>query len=667
MKQVILSASKIILVPILLFLTLPLNGQANTINKISPSLEILLNNASPDEKIVVWVYLNEKQGSIENSFISEKSRRRRARVDRINFLLDEKDIPLNQKAVSAIKNSGATIRHQSKWFNALSVEANKITLEKISSLSFVRKIELLKKISKTLPPENEYGTRKSFTDNNIILPLALDYGPSFLQNQFTKSTKLHTAGLTGKGVLIAIFDSGFKTNHPAFDSLNLFATYDFINNIIPVDSLDCPGQLTILQQNFHGTAVLGTMAGNVPGELIGSAYEASYALAKTEITCSGIEIKIEEDNWIAAAEWADSIGADIISSSLGYYFFQDSSDYLKEQLDGNSALITRAADIAASKNILLFNSAGNERKTSWGTIIFPADADSVIAVGAVLSDSSLASFSSPGPTADGRIKPDVVTLGSVIHTANFQGGYSNYSGTSFSTPLVSAGAALAFQHDSSMTAEEYRKLIKETASQFQTPDNDFGYGLFDAALAADIIKINKSGNFILFLNDSLTIHITTSGRSQSIPVLATINLPAGSQFVDSGNGSGKLILTGTRQNDNLSEFTLTASVGYYTDSTNFTLETYASVAQYVIAAPNPFAESVRFLLSSNAGNLKSISIFNIVGEKIWEYLNSSTVFAEETIVWDGTNSRGEKVSSGVYLAYIRAENYEGNVKLLKIE
>ena len=456
--------------------------------------------------------------------LSDAARTRRRRIDPTGDAINFDDYPVNEATIAAVRQTGVEIHGASRWLKAIIVSADPAQIDRLAALPSIRQIDLDRTLrapfpEESAPPERLAGQSKAAEFN---------YGFSFDQNRFLNVIKLHNAGLTGRGVRIAVLDSGFDTPHRAFDSANIISTWDFVNGDATVDEPDCPTDIYSRQQYYHGTLVLGLLAGFRPDTLIGTAPEADYYLAKTEITCFGTEIQIEETNWILAAEWADSVGADIITTSLGYNTFTDVPDgYTVADLNGHTARITLAAEMAASKNILVVCSAGNDRGNSWGHIDFPADGDSVIAVGAVRFDSTLAPFSSPGPTSDGRIKPDITTIGAGIFTAAPVGsGWAVSSGTSFSAPQVAGCAALALEHDTTLTAADLRALIRGSGDRTLNPDNDFGYGLFDAVKTADIIRIIAPSRVTIAVDQSLSVPITTEGRSLVTPTLAPLNLPA---------------------------------------------------------------------------------------------------------------------------------------------
>ena len=256
-------------------------------------------------------------------------------------------------------------------------------------------------------------------------------------------------------------------------SVNVVASWDFVEN-----DNDVSGTYGY----SHGTQVLGVIGGYSPGNLIGPAFGADYILAKTEDI--NRETHLEEDNWVAAAEWADSIGADIISTSLGYNIFETGEgDYTYQDMDGNTTIITRGADLAVKKGIVVFSSAGNEGNNSWHHIIAPADGDSVIAVGNVTSIGAISPSSSRGPTSDGRIKPDLVAQGTNVYTVDpsDNSSFRGNSGTSFSAPLAAGAGALVLSYDSTLTPRQLYNILIINASNANNPNNEIGYGIINIA------------------------------------------------------------------------------------------------------------------------------------------------------------------------------------------
>jgi hypothetical protein len=300
----------------------------------------------------------------------------------------------------------------------------------------------------------------------------LNYGESLEQLEEIQVANAHDLGHKGAGVLVCMLDTGYYKDHEAFapirSSGRLIAEYDFIDH--DTQTQNELGEDPPTQHN-HGTYTWSALGGEKVGELYGPAYGARFILGKTEDVAD--EQPIEEDNWLAATEWADSIGARVISSSLGYLDW-----YTYEDMDGNTAVTTNAADIAASRNIVVCTAAGNEGTTDWFYIIAPADGDSVLAVGASTSQNTVVPFSSHGPTVDGRTKPEVLARGVGTHcaTSNSPTSYGNVSGTSLATPLVGGAAAMVIGAHPNWSAWRVRYALIRTADTFTTPDNHRGYG-----------------------------------------------------------------------------------------------------------------------------------------------------------------------------------------------
>jgi hypothetical protein len=437
--------------------------------------------ASGRSGVKVWVYFSDHGESSEAELrnmlsrvrIGERALDRRLRRSRLTGP-DIHDLQVNPAYVDALSRLGCEVRHRSRYMNAVSVRADAGQVRAITRLPFVARVDRVRTGKRALPDINQ-----SARDTVRGVPRAdetLDYGISEHQHQMINTKPLHEQGYTGAGVRVAVLDTGFFISHNGLSHLNLIAQWDFINNdgITTDEFRETEGQMG------HGTSSLGVIAGYLPGKTIGVAWEAEYILAKTERLLE--EVQAEEDDYVAALEWADGLGADVVSSSLGYFYW-----YEHEDLDGDTAVITRAVDIAASRGILVVTAAGNERNSAWGTLIVPADADSAIAVGAVDPGGILASFSSPGPTRDGRIKPDVVAQGLLVATLSwmYADNIAGFTGTSASAPLVAGAAALILQKNPDWSPIDVRDALRATASRADSPDNDYGWGIIDAYAAAN--------------------------------------------------------------------------------------------------------------------------------------------------------------------------------------
>ena len=429
-----------------------------------------------------WIFFSDKGEALNQqqtlattaAHLTPRARWRRAKVMPSHQLVDMTDVAVCPEYIRELTSRGMQVRAVSKWLNAVSVSASVEQLASTARLGFVVRQRPVLTFARA--PLQFYAQLEKASS-----PFALDYGPSLTQNTLMKVPEVHARGISGQGVLIAVFDTGFRLNHEAFNHLRVKGQYDFIgkDGDTDLEPEDNSSQIS------HGTMVLSVLGGYASGKLIGPAFSSDFLLAKTEDTSS--EKPIEEDYWVAAAEWADSLGADIISSSLGYMDWYEYQD-----MDGNTAPVTRAADLAVKKGILVLVAAGNEGNQPWLHIMAPADGDSVIAVGAIASSGSIAPFSSRGPSFDNRIKPDMVAMGmgvrciAVPPQANgVTSGYSVVDGTSAATPLAAGAAALLLSSHPQLTPMQVREALMMTADRAANPDNTYGYGLIDVLAALD--------------------------------------------------------------------------------------------------------------------------------------------------------------------------------------
>jgi len=377
---------------------------------------------------------------------------------------DYNDMPVSREYINQISALGFTLHCTSRWMNtALFKTKDETETSPLLALSFVSDVELVKRPS----------GKSSFADKLETITTADDPPPYDRPLTMVNGYPLHNAGYDGSGVLIAVLDGGFLYTDRA-SSLALLRsrngikyTYDFVNN-----------NTYVYSYHTHGTMVLSVLAGQISNAIRGTAPGADFLLLRTEDVTT--EFPVEEDYWAAGAEFADSAGADIISSSLGYFTFDaPEMNHTYADLDGNTTFITRAADIAASKGILVVNSAGNERNKPWLRIIAPADGDSVLASAAVDGSNKISSFSSAGPSADGQVKPDIATMGvSIVVQAN-ETQLARSNGTSFSCPVLSGMAACLMEAVPKADAMEIIDAIHSSADRYNNPDSLYGYGIPD--------------------------------------------------------------------------------------------------------------------------------------------------------------------------------------------
>lgn len=465
-------------------LTTPAFVRPALADKLSPRLRTELETLPTRDTIRAWVYFNDKGAWTPAQIERDLTDRARARRQRNGVAPDRYDVPVADRYLRDVAESGARVRHESRWLNAVSIEGNARDLARVASLPFVRRLDLVHAFHEPLPQVEDEPPASSMRQHAAI---SLDYGPSLTQNAQINVPALHDQGYSGSGVLIAMLDTGFNNlAHEALVDVDILATWDFVNGD-PIVA-DEPGQAG---SGNHGTYTLSALGGFEPGDLIGPAYGATFLLAKTENT--DWERHVEEDDWIAGAEWADNLGADIISSSLGYAtgFTDGEPDYSWEDMDGNTTIVAIGADIAASRGILVVNSAGNGGFVSLpaNTLGSPADGDDVLAIGAVDAAGVRAGFSSVGPSSDGQIKPDVAALGvGVVAASPFNDGvYFNVGGTSLACPLVAGAAALLLEARPSAGATDIMNALRQTASQAGSPNREYGYGIVDVAAAANTI------------------------------------------------------------------------------------------------------------------------------------------------------------------------------------
>lgn len=469
-------------------------------NPVIPSAyRTFLSSKPSTEKVRVWVYFTDKgildqesysiaRKMTENLFTLKSLQRRAKSIkgELISFI----DLPVNRPYIESVKNLGADLRQISRWLNAASFEVSIDKLDQISVLSFVKSIQPVLTYIRQ-PLKDEFQPESKPVES-------ADYGPSYDQLQQINVPAVHTLGYKGQGVLVCMMDTGFRKDHIAFKSAYLegrvLAEYDFINH--DTNTQNEPGQDASNQHN-HGTYTWSTLGGEIDGSLYGPAYKANFILAKTEYVPT--ETRIEEDNWVAGMEWADSLGADVISSSLGYLNFDNGFTYTKQQLDGKTAVTTIAANTATRLGIVVCNAMGNDGPGDT-TLITPADAETILACGAVNSSGVITSFSSRGPTGDGRIKPEVVARGYATYcaTALDTNTFGYVSGTSLSTPLVGGCAAVLLSAHPDWVPWKVREALMYTANNSYIPNNTYGWGLIDLLAAVQYSfrtgDVNRNGS-----------------------------------------------------------------------------------------------------------------------------------------------------------------------------
>ncbi|MGG8497875.1 S8 family serine peptidase [Tenacibaculum sp. TC6] len=476
-----------------------------------------------------WVFFkNKPQASTylsnPTSMLTQRSIDRRTRQQ---IALDEKDVPIDATYYNQVKNaSGITVLAKSKWLNAVHVRgtqsdinALKSTFSSVNQIEFANKSLNAKSSTRSVPAKEKISYQNKFAS----IKADFNYGVATDQVTMIKADFLHKQGFTGDGMYMAVIDAGFPNVNTleAFkrlrDNNKILGGYDFVNR-----------STNFYSGHYHGTHVLSDIAGYIENEFVGTAPDASFYLFITEDSAN--ESPLEESLWVEAAERADSLGVDVVNTSLSYSTFDNTNyNYTYADMDGKTAFITRGAEIGVSRGMIFVNSAGNSGNSTWKYISAPADAPSVFTVGAVNASRTIASFSSYGPTSDGRVKPDVLAHGQNVYVVNYQNGSTiTTNGTSFSSPVLAGAVASFWQAFPSLTNTEVMQKIRESADRYNNPTDQYGYGIpnFEKTYATlsnenitftDAIKVypNPVENWLMIDSEENNLKVsivTTLGR-----------------------------------------------------------------------------------------------------------------------------------------------------------
>ncbi len=471
------------------------------------------------------VFLNDKENSPytldrPEDFLSARALERQQSHD---YQIKPEDLPVNPTYVEQVAGTGAEVYYRSRWLNAILIQANGNQILTVENLDIVDTVEFV-------GPGAKLGARLGSNDPSSYPGLELQKLSSTLQNQMIDIPEMHAQGYRGEEMLIAVFDGGFQGvdqvepfNH-LFENDQIKGVFNYVNN-----------DQEVYQFTPHGTQVLSVLAAFDTVEIIGTAYKSDYYLLVTEDDAS--EYRIEEYNWAFAAEFADSAGVDVINSSLGYFDFDSASmNYSYEEFDGKTTVIAKAANRAAERGILIVASAGNEGNKPWMFITTPADSENVLAIGAVNTLNELADFSSSGPTADLRIKPDLVALGVGTSAVLASGTISLKSGTSFAAPLVAGLAAGFWQAHPELTNTEVIERLRRSGDNYDTPDNQRGFGLPSFTEAQEVVGLGEEivvSDYKIYPNPASTqISISIGKDRQPQKVIARLYTVAGRMLLD---------------------------------------------------------------------------------------------------------------------------------------
>lgn len=434
----------------------------------------------PEKSFRYRVYFTDKKNSHfslrhPEAFLSPKALERRRKL---KIKVDEYDLPVSPPYLKYLSQQGFKIHNCSKWNNTAVIETTDSTLvRKLQAITFVQQVKKVWESpdSVLVYPKDD---RHKIVENLRYEQDSL-YGDGYAQAAMLNVPRLHQQRLMGKGVSIAVIDGGFYNADciAGLSPCHILGTKNFVHPNVGV--YEEPQQ--------HGTMVLSCMAAQLPNYMVGTAPDAFYYLLVSEDNES--EHLVEEDNWCAALEHADSLGVDLVTTSLGYCDFDNPNDrYQYRDLNGETALNSRSASMAASRGILLISSAGNEGSGTWKKITFPADAKAILTVGAVNVQQQNADFSSVGNTADNRIKPDVMAMGEDVAVLNCYGNLTFANGTSFSAPILCGGIACLLQAFPLETPTSLIEVIRQTGDRTDHPDNIYGFGIPDLWKAYNLLK-----------------------------------------------------------------------------------------------------------------------------------------------------------------------------------
>jgi subtilisin family serine protease len=443
-----------------------------------------------DRYAVFFKFKPQKEYSLASpsKFLTEKAIQRRVRE---KFAVDSLDLPVTAAYLQGISAYSQELLYVSKWLNAAVVVTDAAGKKNMEALPFVQKVEwvakgfIAKTGNRTVPEISQKPTKnqKWAIEESYREAAAYDF-----QNDLLGIPAMHQAGFTGKGITVAVFDSGFPGLDKAVPFAHVFTNKQVVGQLNVVR----PWIKEVFRDNEHGTQVSSLILANQAGTLVAGAHQAQVIFAITEDVAT--EYPVEELNWVRAAEYADSLGVDIINSSLGYLDFDDPSlTYTTAQLDGKTTYVTRGATLAAKRGILVVNSVGNYGSAGSSSLVAPADAQGILAVGSVNSSSVVSTFSSRGPTADGRVKPELVAFGQSPVLIRGSGQVSSAAGTSFSAPQLTALAAGLWEAKPNWTKDELLTSLIKSGTQYAAPDQNLGYGIpnFRGAYYGALLGLNE--------------------------------------------------------------------------------------------------------------------------------------------------------------------------------
>jgi serine protease AprX len=682
------------------------------------TLAVSLTTAQTSKNGLYWIFLRDRTTpaislstpeAARSLGISERALKRRAKSLPPDRRIDACDFPVSEAALAQIRQSGVKVRFVSRWLNAVSVEATSQQIQSLKTMPVVQKVEPVAHMSRPKVSPLQAAPARSFTKRSASA--ALDYGQSETQLANIRVTDLHALGVFGDSVIVGMLDDGFNNyrTHPALRNIRVLATYDFIHNIedVSLQPWEDPAQ------GNHGAGTLSVLGGFRNGQLIGAAFGASFILAKTEMDSSGnnYDFHSEEDTYVAGMEWMERLGVDITSSSLAYKDF-DSASYSTSELNGRTTKVAQALVIAARKGVLPVTAMGNEGDIVNGlhlssTLWSPADADSILAVGATDYEGILTYFSGCGPTADGRIKPDIVAQGDGVlwADATTDTSYGLADGTSLSTPLAAGTAALVLSAHPELTAMQVRNALINTAVHINDgtpqsasyPNNYYGYGMadaLDAALSCGpvfsnrplVVKTDSSYKIYIWIRqtpdvalDSVFLHFKRASDAdfQQAELFPTgrgnaylVSLPLSS--IDT-TSSGYFTARDQGGADRQAPYAAPSEIFSLAVTSEPLMDILPNAGSRPIAYklyqnyPNPFNGGTTITFDLPITAEVELAVFNILGQRVKTIFQGRVAPAQLSRQWDGRDELGHHVASGVYIARLTTPGIVLSRKMLYLK
>ncbi|HLF15408.1 MAG TPA: S8 family serine peptidase [Bacteroidota bacterium] len=637
-----------------------------------------------------WVHFLDRgpasSASATASDLGARALQRRSKVLPHGSLVGPEDFPLHGPYLEALAALGVSVVTESRWMNAVSAVIPPRALPAVESLPFVERVAPVLKVSRGTPAVTvETRGASSAAMAGIEDP---DYGPSFAQLDAVRVPALHALGITGRGVIVGLLDSGYRwRGHRSLAGMRVLKEYDFISR--DGDTSDGPGDPP--GEDAHGTLVLSVLGGYAPGRLIGPAFGSEYLLAKTEYVPA--ETQVEEDYWAAGIEWLEANGADVVNSSVGYDTWDDGSGYSwgNGDFDGNTSVVARAAQRAARLGVVLCISMGNEGNGDGvtGTMLTPADVDTAISAGAASFDGLLSTSSSTGPTSDGRIKPDVTAPGVGVYSASTGGfdSYSYQSGTSLASPMAAGAAALLLSARPELTPVRVRDILRASADtarirNYSTfPNNFTGWGYLDAlssVLGVGLVFSNRPGvgpapdGAVISVNvisgsgvkpDSVLLWYRDDREAGAVPDTLAMAIDSAFLFPGSGRYTTKVpphppgtpISFGITAVDSAGSAYRSPAplfhdrwiLSYGSGEVEEPVEIPSSM-RLLQNYPNPFNSETNIVFDLPADGFVGVEIFNVLGELVatpfGDYLDAGGYGSRAPVVF-----RAGSLPSGVYL------------------